>query len=126
MGVLSTFLLSFDESLSEKRRRTIDLHFLKNSMSNIVKRFIFIYDCSRLIFVSNFLSLSVIKSILTFLINKMASATEKKSCIKCWKGQRQTLCDECQQYFCMKHLLQHRQELSQQMDDLTFTYNEIQ
>lgn len=36
------------------------------------------------------------------------------------------MCDGCQHWFCIKHFLQHRQELSQQMDDLTFEYDELQ
>ena len=57
----------------------------------------------------------------------MATATTAKgSCVKCPKGSGQVICDGCQQYFCLKHLSEHRQELSQQMDALTLEHDELQ
>lgn len=55
----------------------------------------------------------------------MASSSEKKPCFKCPKGPGQVMCDGCQQYFCLKHLLEHRQQLSQQIDDLTLDHDQL-
>ena len=55
----------------------------------------------------------------------MTSTIVKKPCVKCPKGHGQVLCDGCLQYFCLKHLNEHRQELSQQMDDLTLEHDEL-
>ena len=46
--------------------------------------------------------------------------------MKCLKGPGQVICDGCQQYFCLKHLPEHRQELSQRMDELTLEHDELQ
>ena len=56
----------------------------------------------------------------------MASAAVKKPCAKCDKGAGQVMCDGCQRYFCVKHLLEHRQELTQQMDALTLEHDQLQ
>ena len=56
----------------------------------------------------------------------MASATAKKLCIKCSKGLGQVICDGCQHYFCLKHLNEHRQELSQKLHDVTLEYDQLQ
>jgi archaellum component FlaC len=42
----------------------------------------------------------------------------KKSCCKCSKGGGTLTCDGCHQSFCFKHVTEHRQELSQHMDDI--------
>jgi hypothetical protein len=48
----------------------------------------------------------------------MASANVKKLCATCKKGAGVATCDGCQQSFCSKHFVEHRQELSQQMDNI--------
>ena len=57
--------------------------------------------------------------------DRMTSNVGKKPCVKCPKGPGQVLCDGCGQYFCVRHLLEHRQELSQQMDALTLEHDEL-
>ncbi len=48
----------------------------------------------------------------------MASAATKKTCAKCNKGGGTAMCYGCEQAFCTKHFIEHRQELSQQMDNI--------
>jgi hypothetical protein len=48
----------------------------------------------------------------------IASATTKKTCAKCNKGGGTAICQGCEQSFCTKHFIEHRQELSQQMDNI--------
>jgi len=48
----------------------------------------------------------------------MTSATTKKTCAKCKKGAGTAMCYGCEQAFCTKHFIEHRQELSQQMDNI--------
>jgi hypothetical protein len=48
----------------------------------------------------------------------MASATMKKACAKCSKGGGTAICYGCEQSFCTKHFIEHRQELSQQIDNI--------
>lgn len=43
---------------------------------------------------------------------------EMKPCARCPKGIGVILCYGCQQSFCMKHIVEHRQELAAQMDQL--------
>lgn len=45
-----------------------------------------------------------------------ASAHPKKACAKCDKSLGAFSCDGCQQSFCLKHVAEHRQELTHQMD----------
>jgi hypothetical protein len=54
-----------------------------------------------------------------FLRLKMATTTTKKPCAKCSKGGGVTTCDGCQQSFCTKHFVEHRHELTQQMETIT-------
>ena len=42
--------------------------------------------------------------------------SSKKSCAKCDKGVGTAMCYGCEQAFCTKHFVEHRQELSQLMD----------
>ncbi len=44
------------------------------------------------------------------------NTTAKKPCAKCSKGGGVTTCDGCQQSFCTKHFVEHRHELSEQMN----------
>ena len=46
----------------------------------------------------------------------MSTNGTKKPCAKCSKGAGVTTCDGCQQCFCTKHFVEHREELSQRMD----------
>jgi hypothetical protein len=48
----------------------------------------------------------------------MASALVKQPCIKCPKGAGITTCGGCQQWFCTRHFIEHRQELATQMDQI--------
>src|ERR1700677_934414 len=48
----------------------------------------------------------------------MASALLKNPCAKCDKGGGVTTCDGCQQSFCIKHIIEHRQELAIQLDNI--------
>ena len=55
----------------------------------------------------------------------MASASLPNPCVKCPKGRAQTMCSGCQRWFCLKHLLEHRQELSREMDYLSQQHDEL-
>ncbi|CAF3863153.1 unnamed protein product, partial [Rotaria sp. Silwood1] len=48
----------------------------------------------------------------------MASTNMKQICAKCNKGGGIAMCHGCQQSFCTKHFVEHRQELSQQIDHI--------
>jgi hypothetical protein len=48
----------------------------------------------------------------------MASATTKKTCAKCNKGAGTAMCHGCEQSFCTKHFIEHRQKLSQEIDSI--------
>jgi hypothetical protein len=49
----------------------------------------------------------------------MATTNAKKPCAKCSKGGGVTTCDGCQQSFCTKHFVEHRHEISQQMNNIS-------
>ncbi|CAF0983341.1 unnamed protein product [Rotaria magnacalcarata] len=49
----------------------------------------------------------------------MATTTAKKPCAKCSNGSAVTTCDGCQQSFCTRHFVEHRHELSQQMNNIS-------
>ncbi|CAF0775812.1 unnamed protein product [Adineta steineri] len=53
----------------------------------------------------------------------MAAALIKKPCMKCNKGGGVTTCDGCQQTFCMKHIIEHRQELSIELENLVHEHD---
>ena len=55
----------------------------------------------------------------------MASASSSNPCVKCPKGRAQTICSGCQQWLCVKHFTEHRQELSREMDHLTQQHDEL-
>lgn len=59
-------------------------------------------------------------------ISTMATSSPLDYCIKCPKGRGQVVCGGCQQWFCVKHLLEHRQELSQQMDTVLLEHDQLQ
>ena len=48
----------------------------------------------------------------------MASAVVKKPCAKCSKGAAVATCDGCQQSLCIKHFNEHRQELSNNIENV--------
>jgi hypothetical protein len=56
----------------------------------------------------------------------MASTILRKPCSKCNKGIGILTCDGCQQSFCTKHITDHRQELSIQMDNIGQDYDLFQ
>ena len=55
----------------------------------------------------------------------MSSARSEKPCVACGKGPGQAICSGCEQWFCTKHLLQHRQELHHQMDALGAEHDQL-
>lgn len=55
----------------------------------------------------------------------MEASNKKRSCVKCPKGPGQVSCGGCEQWFCVKHLLEHRQEVSRQMDNLTHEHDQF-
>ncbi|CAF1468943.1 unnamed protein product [Adineta ricciae] len=54
------------------------------------------------------------------------SVTCKQPCIKCDKAGGIASCAGCQQWFCIKHFSEHRQELSMEMDHLSEEHDLIQ
>ena len=42
----------------------------------------------------------------------------KQPCIKCDKDGDIAVCSGCQQQFCIKHFIEHQQELTIQMDHI--------
>ena len=48
----------------------------------------------------------------------MASVRIRQPCIKCQKGSGTASCGGCEQWFCTKHFVEHRQELSIQIDHI--------
>ena len=56
----------------------------------------------------------------------MASAISRQACLKCEKGLGITTCGGCQQWFCTKHFVEHRQELAIQMDQIGQEYDGFQ
>ena len=55
-----------------------------------------------------------------------ASATSKKQCVTCNKSGGILTCDGCQQIFCGKHVIEHRQELSNQLDHIMQEHDLLQ
>ena len=48
----------------------------------------------------------------------MATGTGKGRCITCGKEKSAVKCEGCSQIFCFDHLIEHRQQLSLQLDDI--------
>ncbi|CAF1455635.1 unnamed protein product [Rotaria sordida] len=46
----------------------------------------------------------------------MATGRAKKPCIKCDKGAGIIICGGCEEWFCTKHIIEHRQDLGEKMD----------
>ena len=51
----------------------------------------------------------------------MATANSKARCVICGKEKATLICGGCSQDFCYKHLGDHRQELSKELDDIEVT-----
>ena len=51
----------------------------------------------------------------------MATSISKAQCVTCGKDKGTTRCEGCSQSFCFNHLLEHRQQLSQQLDEIQMT-----
>jgi hypothetical protein len=52
------------------------------------------------------------------MASSSSSSNIKQSCVKCDKGGGIAICSGCQQQFCVKHFIEHRQELATQMDQI--------
>ena len=51
----------------------------------------------------------------------MATSTVKNRCVICGKEKASFKCEGCSQTFCNKHVNDHRQELSKQLDEIEIT-----
>ena len=51
------------------------------------------------------------------------TVTNKQPCVKCDKGGGIAMCSGCQQWFCIKHFNEHRQELAIEMDHVGEEHN---
>ena len=56
----------------------------------------------------------------------MPPAVAQKMCAKCVKSLAVATCDGCQQSFCDRHLPEHRQELTLQLDNIGRDYDRFQ
>lgn len=56
----------------------------------------------------------------------MTRNTTGEPCVKCTNNPSITKCYGCQQSFCSEHLIKHRSNLAEQMDDLTRKYDDLQ
>ena len=52
-----------------------------------------------------------------------ATTIGKAECVQCGKERSAVRCEGCLKTFCYKHLADHRQELSQQLDDIETNRN---
>ena len=48
----------------------------------------------------------------------MAMAANKERCVTCGKEKAVMKCEGCSKSFCYNHVIDHRQELSQQLDEI--------
>ncbi|CAF0764680.1 unnamed protein product [Adineta ricciae] len=55
-----------------------------------------------------------------------ASAVSKKQCVTCNKSGGVLTCDGCQRSFCGKHVIEHRQELAGQLDNIMQEHDLLQ
>ncbi|CAF3468474.1 unnamed protein product [Rotaria sp. Silwood2] len=55
-----------------------------------------------------------------------ASASNKKQCVLCNKSGGIMICEGCQQAFCGKHVIEHRQTLSGQLDNIMQEHDLLQ
>ena len=56
----------------------------------------------------------------------MSTVPGRKCCIKCEKNRATLLCGGCLQDFCFNHMLDHRQELNQQLNIIETSRNHCQ
>jgi adenylosuccinate synthase len=56
----------------------------------------------------------------------MSSTSSKLSCVTCNKGIGQFKCEGCSQTFCIKHATEHRQALSQKLDEVILEHDMFQ
>jgi uncharacterized UBP type Zn finger protein len=56
----------------------------------------------------------------------MASTSPKTPCITCGKGIGLFKCEGCIQTFCTKHVLEHRQTLHHQLDEIVIGHDILQ
>jgi hypothetical protein len=56
----------------------------------------------------------------------MATQIGKKQCVRCGKNRCTSKCDGCSKDFCHNHLIDHRQELSQQLNEIEANHNIFQ
>ncbi len=68
---------------------------------------------SKVIFCVLFFSLSF-----TFFIAQHMATTTSNTCVICGKGKATLKCGGCQQDFCYNHVINHRQELNKQLDEI--------
>ena len=59
-------------------------------------------------------------------IDEMASSTTRQSCSTCQKSQGQVICGGCDRWLCIKHLLEHRQELEKELEKCVHQRNQLQ
>ncbi len=57
---------------------------------------------------------------------KILMSNSKACCVTCNKGIGQFKCEGCLQTFCMKHVTEHRQRLSQQLDEVIVEHDLFQ
>ncbi|CAF0911360.1 unnamed protein product [Adineta steineri] len=55
-----------------------------------------------------------------------ANVNGKRQCVTCNKGSGILICDGCQQLFCSKHTIEHRQKLANQLDEVMQDYDLFQ
>jgi hypothetical protein len=56
----------------------------------------------------------------------MASTSSKAPCVTCSKGIGLFKCEGCTQTFCTKHVVEHRQKLHHQLDDIIVEHDILQ
>jgi len=56
----------------------------------------------------------------------MASTTSKTPCVTCDKGTGLFKCEGCTQTFCTKHVVEHRQTLHHQLDEIIAEHDTLQ
>ena len=52
--------------------------------------------------------------------------TSKTTCVKCEKSIGQFKCEGCSQIFCIKHVIEHRQVLTGQLESILLEHDTLQ
>ena len=65
------------------------------------------------------------KSVEIDLFYRMSSALINQICAKCKKNAATAMCYGCDQSFCTKHFLEHREQLGQQLDSIGQEYEHL-